>query len=156
MDPPVDAQNSVYKLSWPINGSDQLPDLGDLPSLDYSLYLVNTIKFHACQLLRLFDEEEFVGSLHEFHRFGLSKLQSSRLWFVQFLLLVALSKGFISTLRIPGTPPGSEYFQKAMSIMPDYVSLTREPILAIEVLCMIAVYLMSVDMQNAAYGYVMS
>ncbi|KAF3019855.1 hypothetical protein E8E14_013454 [Neopestalotiopsis sp. 37M] len=152
--PPIDAQNSAYKLTWPIVGSDHLPDLEDLPSLDYSIYLVNTVKFHACQLLRLFDEEEFVKNLHEFHQLGLSKVQSSRLWFVQYLLLVALSKGFISTLRIPGTPPGSVYFQKAMSIMPDYVSLSRQPILAIEVLCMVAVYLMSVDMQNAAYGYI--
>ncbi|ETS74126.1 hypothetical protein PFICI_13992 [Pestalotiopsis fici W106-1] len=154
VDSPVNTENSTYKLTWPIIATDHLPDLGDLPSLDYSLYLVNTVKFHACQLLRLFDEDDFVKNLHEFHQLGLSKARSSRLWFAQYLLLVALSKGFISTLRIPGTPPGSVYFQKAMSIMPDYVSLTREPLLAIEVLCMVAVYLMSVDMQNAAYGYI--
>lgn len=152
----MSAENSAYELKWPIVGSGALPDLTGLPSLDYALYLANTVKFHACQLLRLFDEEEFLRNMHEFYMDGPAKVNSSRLWFVQYLLVIALGKGFSVTVRVQGTPPGSVYFQRAMGIMPDFVTLTREPFLAIEVLCMAAVYLMSVDMKNAAYGYVSS
>ncbi|KXG50477.1 uncharacterized protein PGRI_069680 [Penicillium griseofulvum] len=38
-----------------------------VPSLDHALHLINTVNFRCGQLYHLFDEEEFMGSLHDFY-----------------------------------------------------------------------------------------
>lgn len=151
---PVNVDGSAYQLEYTCLGSSAPLDTSDLPSIDYTLYLMNAVKFNTCQMFRPFDEAEFTHNLYEFHQQGLAKLQSSRLWFVQFLLIVALGKAMVVVVRDPQTAPGSLWFQRAMSILPDFIGLLREPTLAIQVLCLVSLYLVSVDMKEAAYGYV--
>ncbi|EXJ81855.1 hypothetical protein A1O1_07920 [Capronia coronata CBS 617.96] len=151
---PLNVDGSAYQLDYTYANSDGIPDTTELPSIDYTLYLMNTVKFHTCQMLRPFDAEEFTRNLYEFSEQGVAKIESSRLWFVQFLLIVALGKAMLVVLKDPSTPPGSAWFQRAMSIMPDSVRLLREPTLAIQVLCLVTLFLMSIDMKEAAYGYI--
>ncbi|EXJ84623.1 hypothetical protein A1O3_05293 [Capronia epimyces CBS 606.96] len=151
---PVNVDGTAYQLEYTCSTSDAAPDTTDLPSIDYTLYLMNAVKFHTCQMFRPFDEEEFTRHLYEFHEQGTAKIQTSRLWFVQFLLIVALGKAVVVVVKDPTTAPGSAWFQRAMSILPDFVRLLREPNLAVQVLCLVALYLVSIDMKEAAYGYV--
>ncbi|KIW67935.1 hypothetical protein PV04_03914 [Phialophora macrospora] len=151
---PLNVDGSAYHLEYTTLDSDAPPDTTDLPSIDYTLYLMNSVKFHNCQMLRPFDEEEFTRNLYEFHEQGAAKIQSSRLWFVQFLLIIALGKAMIVVVKDTSTAPGSAWFQRAMCLMPDFVRLLREPNLAIQVLCLVALYLVSIDMKEAAYGYI--
>lgn len=150
----MNVDGTAYQIEWTAVDPTAAVDTTDLPSIDYTLYLMNAVKFHTCQMYRPFDDEEFTRNLYEFHQLGLEKINSSRLWFVQFLLIVALGKAMVITVKDPTTAPGSLWFQRAMSLMPDFVRLQRESALAIQVLCLVALYLVSVDMKEAAYGYV--
>ncbi|KIX00026.1 uncharacterized protein Z518_10953 [Rhinocladiella mackenziei CBS 650.93] len=150
----MNVDGTAYQIEWTAVDPTAAVDTTDLPSIDYTLYLMNAVKFHTCQMYRPFDDEEFTRNLYEFHQLGLEKINSSRLWFVQFLLIVALGKAMVITVKDPTTAPGSLWFQRAMSLMPDFVRLQRESALAIQVLCLVALYLVSVDMKEAAYGYI--
>ncbi|OQU99952.1 Fungal Zn2-Cys6 binuclear cluster domain-containing protein [Cladophialophora immunda] len=151
---PLNLDGTAYQLDWTSADRSSPVDTTDLPSMDYTLYLMNAVKFHTCQMFRPFDEEDFTRNLYEFHERGLDKVQSSKLWFIEFLLVIALGKAVVIVVKDPTTAPGSIWFQRAMSIMPDFVGLQREPNLAIQVLCLVALYLISVDWKEAAYGYI--
>ena len=141
-------------MQW---GSPQIsisPNKNDLPSLDHALYLTNTVKFRICQMFHLFDEAEFSKELHEFYKEQSEKLRSSKMWYIKFLLIVAFGKAFLERSTRPTSPPGSTYFIQAMNLLPNSEVLYREPIVAIEILCMISLYLQCSDMRRSAYSYV--
>lgn len=152
---PLPVDGDAYRVTWSPVRADETADISGLPSLDYSLYLMNTVKFHLGQTLRLFDEEEFSRNLYEFYEDAEAKLAQSRLWYVQFLLVLAFGKAFlVSTKSNSNAPAGAEYFSRAMSLIPDTPEMWHESILAIEVLAMTALYLYSIDMRDSAYCYV--
>lgn len=130
------------------------PDISGLPTLDLALYLTNTVKFNICQTFSLFDEIEFTKTLHDFYNSPVEVAAKSRLWYVQFLLVIAFGKAFLQQGRIDSTPPGSIFFVRAMNLLPNSESLYSEPVPAIETLCMISLYLQSVEMRCSAYSYV--
>lgn len=144
----------AYTLSLGRVGSDTRLDLSRLPSLDYAIYLVNTVKFHLGGILRLFDEEEFLRNLHEFYSKGPEKAGTHRLWYTQCLLLLALGKGFLNVRHSPDNTSSVDFFLRAMAILPDTIVLHDEPVLAAEVLATIALYFYCLDMRHSAYSYV--
>lgn len=144
----------AYKFSWKRVGLEDKPDLSRLPSLDFAIYLTNTVKFHLGGIFRLFDEDEFLQHLHEFYAEAPEKVGSSRLWYTQYLLVLAFGKGFLNGPKTPGSLSGSEFFTRAMSILPDIPDLHEEPVLAVEVLNLIALYFYCLDMRQTAYSYV--
>lgn len=144
----------AYKFSWKRIALEEKPDLSRLPSLDFAIYLTNTVKFHLGGILRLFDEDEFLQNLHEFYAEAPEKVGSSRLWYTQYLLVLAFGKGFLNGPKTPGSLSGSEFFTRAMSILPDLPDLHEEPILAVEVLNLVALYFYCLDMRQTAYSYV--
>lgn len=105
-------------------------------------------------MLLLVEEEAFLPHLHEFYEEGLEKAKAEPLWFVQYLLVIALAKAFLATPANPKSPPGATFFQRAMSLMPDFLGLHRQPNLGIQILLLAGLYLVSVDMKDAAYAYV--
>ena len=145
---------NAYDVQW---GSPQIPVLpnkDDLPSLDHALYLSNTVKFRICQMFDLFDEAEFMKELHEFYTEPSEKLRCSKMWCIKYFLIVAFGKAFLERSTKPTSPPGSTYFIQAMNLLPNSEDLYREPIIAIEILCMVSLYLQSSDMRRSAYSYV--
>ncbi|KAL0939637.1 uncharacterized protein CTRU02_206247 [Colletotrichum truncatum] len=150
----VDAQ--AFKLDWPSSREVVSKPPVDIPSLDYALYLTNTVKFHLGQTYHLFEEELFMNGLYQFYRSGLKtgSTANGRLWYIHFLLIMAFGKA----LLVPGTPdqnpPGSGLVSRALELLPDTHGLYEDPVLSVEILCCLALYLQSVDHRNSAYTYI--
>ncbi|KAL3432042.1 hypothetical protein BDV09DRAFT_187869 [Aspergillus tetrazonus] len=149
----------LYPIQWSPLPVGSHPDISNLPSIDHALYLFNTVKFHLGHNFRLINEEEFVQQTHAFY-YGdaVKQVKECRLWFVQFLLVLAFGNAFL----FPGhknpnnvnDPPGSKFFIRAMSLMPDHTSLSRGGFVAIEVLALTGLYLYSIDHRSSAHVYV--
>lgn len=145
----------MYPVNWhpaPVNGG---PDISNLPSIDHALYLFNTVQFHFGHNFRLIDETEFMEHLNAFY-YGdpLREAAESRLWFVQFLLVLAFGNAFLFQSRGTPDPPGGKFFVRAMSLVPDHTSLSRGGFVAIENLALIGLYLYSIDHRSSAHVYV--
>lgn len=152
---PLAVDGDAYQLHWRQASSEELPDISGLPSLEHALYMLNTVQFHFGHLYRLFDEDEFLRNLHEFYDNAAAKVQSNRLWYVQFLMILAFGEAFLAPVRkAANTSSWTKYFSRAMSLLPDVTGLWQEPILSIEVLALIGLYFHSVDMRDTAYVYV--
>ncbi|GKZ44513.1 hypothetical protein AbraIFM66951_006717 [Aspergillus brasiliensis] len=150
----------LYPIHWTPVSMNEHPDVSNLPSMDYALYLFNTVKFHLGHNFRLLDEANFIHHTQQFYRGDAAKEASkNRLWFVQFLLVLAFGHSFLLPVgyRSNGDnkePPGAKYFVRAMSLMPDPTTLTRSGFVAIEVLGLTGLYLYCIDHRSSAYSYV--
>ncbi|KAL5355569.1 hypothetical protein BJX96DRAFT_184168 [Aspergillus floccosus] len=152
---PLAVDGDAYQLHWRQASSEELPDISGLPSLEHALYMLNTVQFHFGHLYRLFDEDEFLRNLYEFYDNAAAKVQSNRLWYVQFLMILAFGEAFLAPVRkAANTSSWTKYFSRAMSLLPDVTGLWQEPILSIEVLALIGLYFHSVDMRDTAYVYI--
>lgn len=146
----------VYPLRWRPVSVETPPDISGLPSIDDALYLFNTVKHHLDQHYRFFDEENFTRYLNEFYSGNsLQKATENRLWFVHFLLVLAFGNAFLLRSRNTQDPPGSKFFLRAMSLLPDHTDLWTEGLLAVEVLALAGLYLYSVDHRESAHVYVL-
>lgn len=125
-----------------------------IPSLDYSIYLINSVKFHAGQLYHLFDEESFMEGLYAYHDNAGQQMSVSPLWYIQYLLLIAFGKAFTVQRNDGNTPVGCEFFVKALQLLPDMTDLFRNPIISTEILCCIALYFQALEFRSSAYGFV--
>lgn len=154
---PLNTDGNAYQMEWPSTKAPQQVSVDALPTLDYAIYLTNTVKFHIGQIYHLFDEQTFMQGLHEFFRNGFDvSSPRNRLWYIQFLVIMAFGKAFLAKNRRGTTPPGSDYFLRAMELLPDAHGLYADPILSVEICCSIALYLQSIDHRNSAYIYVSS
>ncbi|KAE8153471.1 hypothetical protein BDV25DRAFT_149542 [Aspergillus avenaceus] len=152
---PLAVDGDAYQLQWRQVSSEEYPDLSGLPSLEHALYLVNTVQFHFSHLYQVFDEDEFLRHLYEFYDDAAGKVLESRLWYVQFLVVLAFGEALLVPVRNASNAASwSRYFTRAMSLLPDITSLWQDPVLAIEVLTLIALYFHSIDMRDTAYCYV--
>ena len=144
----------VHKIALRTPGSDTALDLSRLPSLDYAIYLVNTVQFHLGGMLRLFDEDDFVKGLRELYAKGKEKIRANKLWYTQCLLVFALGKGFLNTHNTRDYAASTDLFLRAMSCLPDTNVLHDEPVMAMEVLATIALYFFCLGMKDSAFSYV--
>lgn len=155
-DIPLNVDAQAIKLDWPSSREVIPQPTVDIPSLDYALYLTNTVKFHLGQTFHIFDEENFMRGLHEFYRKGPTQglTTDTRIWHIQFLLVMAFGKA----LLVPGepgkSPPGGALVSRALELLPDNQGLYQDPVLSMEILCCLALYLQSVDHRNSAFTYV--
>ncbi|KAK7413857.1 hypothetical protein QQX98_007274 [Neonectria punicea] len=150
----MNEESRAYDLNWGNRPFDDAANFRNLPSIDHATYLIESLKFHVGQLFHLFDEAEFMHRVHEFYLDPDRYAKGNRIWYVQFLAVLALAKA-VGTNPAKGsrTLPGSEFFTRAMSLMPDSSYLFNDALTAIEALCIIALYLQSADMRNSAYIY---
>jgi hypothetical protein len=126
-----------------------------LPSLDYALYLTNTVKFHISQTYHLFQEQYFMQRLYSLYNNGPQPLShENQIWYVQYFLIMALGKALLGRKMPKVGSPESEYFMRALELLPDVNGLYQQPILSIEVCCGLSLYLQAVDHRNSAYVYV--
>lgn len=148
---PVIVTGDVYPLKWNYVPDDVPPDISGLPSIDRAIYLFNTTKFHLDQHYRFLDDAAFMDHLNQFyHADAQAKASSSRVWFAQFLIVLAFGTAFISESRNPLEPPGKKFFVRAMPLMPDHTSIWKHSLLGIETLALSALYLYSIDHRESA------
>ncbi|GAB1193406.1 hypothetical protein APSETT444_002622 [Aspergillus pseudonomiae] len=145
---------SAYDLGWEGTRTTVTHEIPMAPPLDFSIYLINAVKFHAGQLFHLFDEETFMGGLYAFYENPEHQMAHSGLWYIHYLLILAFGKAFVVQRNQGSRPPGCEFFTKALQLLPDTTNLCRDPIVATEILCCIALYLQSLDCRNSAHNYI--
>ncbi|KAE8374679.1 hypothetical protein BDV26DRAFT_34367 [Aspergillus bertholletiae] len=145
---------TIYNLGWDGSRHTVMPNVAGLPSLDHSLFLMNVTKFHTGQMFHLFDETSFMAKLYEFYRDPAENMQTGGLWFIQFLVIMALGKAFTSLKANDGALPGANLFLKAYMMLPDYSCLWREPSLSGELLCAMALYLQCIDWRMSAHNMI--
>jgi proline utilization trans-activator len=148
-------EGEAYDLPWNNRRDSLVPGKTAVPSIDHAIFLVNTVKFHCTQLFHLFDEEEFNAKLQAFYA-DTRNTSGTDLWYVHFLLVVALGKALAQNNLHGLRPPGSEFFQEAQQLLPDTDTLCRDPIVSMELLCCAALYLHALDSRNAAHVTVCS
>ncbi|CAG8935031.1 unnamed protein product [Penicillium salamii] len=125
----------------------------ELPSLDYAIYLTNTVQFHIAQLYHLFDQTLFMNGLHKFYESDVPEPPQSKLWYIQYLLIISFGKTFLIQTSAEGIPPGAVFFARAMKLLPGIPGLLDDPLLSVEILCAAALYLQCLDHRNSAYVY---
>ncbi|KAM5352921.1 hypothetical protein ACJ41O_005643 [Fusarium nematophilum] len=152
---PLNIDGAAFPIEFPsMNQLGSPISMDNLPSLDYALYLTNTVKFHVGQTYHLFEEQTFMQGLFSLYNDGPDPLDAkNRMWFVQFFLVMALGKALLARGVSRTSPPGNEYFLRAMHLFPDVNGLYQDPIISVEVCCGLALYLQSVDHRNSAYVY---
>ncbi|KAL3493276.1 fungal-specific transcription factor domain-containing protein [Aspergillus germanicus] len=152
---PSSLDKEIYPLRWTPVPLEDPPDITGLPSIDDALYLFNTVKHHLDQHYRFFDDKAFTARLKEFYSGNsLQFATENRLWFVSFLLILAFGNAFLLRNRNSTTPPGSKFFVRAMSLIPDYTNLWTDGLLAVEVLALAGLYLYCIDHRESAHVYV--
>lgn len=128
-----------------------------IPTKEYAIHLIHVVKFHCCQLFHLYDEQEFMGYLDAFYSQpppATPSTRKERLWYIQFLLLLAFGKAFVSRRCHGRRPPGVEFFTRAIELLPSTVTLSREPMMSVEILICLALYIHCLDYRISAYNYV--
>ncbi|KAJ5956284.1 transcriptional regulator family: Fungal Specific TF [Penicillium viridicatum] len=151
---PFHIDGVAFKLTWRPYPPDEVPDVTNLPPLDYALFLFNTVKFYFGFLSFMIDESAYLQDLHEFYRDPPAKAASNRPWYCQYLLVLAFGKAFLIQRNPSGTPPGHQYASRAMALLPDLSGVDEDPLGCIQALSLGAVYLQSIDMRRAAFQHI--
>ncbi len=133
----------------------------DIPPREYIEFCVNTTQFHLGTISHYFDRDTFMSNLdlhfqREGRHEGTESTSPSALWYVQLRLMLAVGKLFTGRKASSLGPPGVKYFIRAMHTLPNTFVLAKQPVLSIEILCLVALYLQCGDLRNAAYTYVSS
>ncbi|GFF60415.1 putative fungal-specific transcription factor [Aspergillus udagawae] len=144
----------AFKLHWTSLRSDEVPDTTNLPPLDYALFLFNTVKFYFGHLFYIIDEPSYLHHLQELYRDPATKATSSRLWYAQYLLILAFGKAFVVQSSSEEGPSGSQYASRAMALLPDLSGIYCEPLDSIRALALAALYFQSIDMRVAAFQHI--
>ncbi|KAE8339618.1 hypothetical protein BDV24DRAFT_152591 [Aspergillus arachidicola] len=114
----------AFKLQWKQVSPEELPDVANLPPLDYALFLYNAAKYYLASLSFLIDETLYLQELHEFYRDPAAKAASPSI-----------------TQRNPsGSPAGHQYASRAMALLPDLSGIHEDPLTSIQALSLAALH----------------
>ncbi|KAH8788152.1 hypothetical protein F5883DRAFT_478816 [Diaporthe sp. PMI_573] len=132
------------------------PDISGLPSKGIALHYLQCVKFRTQPLFYLFDELDFNSHLNAFYKDAVAYSSANPVWYIHYLVLMAFGKALDPHERLEGpwrfqVP---QYFQRALSLMPDMTYLADEPLETPEMLCCIALYLQCIDHRRAAISYI--
>lgn len=144
----------TYDLKLTDDKTPKPAETSAVPTVDYALHLVNSVKFHCGQLFHLFEEDSFMRNLHDFYSEPKQDTTRTDLWYIHFLLILAFGKAFVTKTSRGKRPPGANFFCKAIEILPDTSVLWKEPVESTEILCCIAMYFQCIDHRSSAYNYV--
>ncbi|GAB7322109.1 hypothetical protein MBLNU13_g03137t2 [Cladosporium sp. NU13] len=150
-------EGQAYDINWQGAGTADMGVRDEtvvLPTSDFALFLINTVKFRCGQLFHLFDEETFMQSFSKFHSSEHPKEPVGALWYAHYLMILALGKALVVIFTSGTKPAGSDLFVEAMRILPDVSLTTTEPIQSMEILCCAALYLQCLDKRKAAYNQI--
>src|SRR6478735_7296658 len=146
----------AFRLQWRPLMPDEPPDISNLPPSDYAYFLIQTARFYLGPLASLIDEAEFLQHFKELYQDASAKAASCKLWYAQYLLMIAFGKAFLGGKSVDGRPPGYQYAARAMPLMPELAGIALDPILSAQALTLAAIYFQSIDMRVAAYQHVSS
>ncbi|KKY17636.1 putative zn 2cys6 transcription factor [Diplodia seriata] len=144
----------AYDLSWSDRRTAADLETPSLPTLDYAIYLINAVKFHCGQTFHLFDEASFMDSLYDFYSDPTHKIAEADLWYIHFLIILAFGKAFTTQRSQGKKPPGTDFFVKAVQLLPNTIVLEKRPLMSTELLCCISLYLQCLDYRDAAHIYI--
>lgn len=132
------------------------PDVSKLPSKDAAIHYLHCVSFRTNPLFYLFDNTNFNSRLQQFYESPFEYAQSALVWYVHFLLLMALGTALDPYGRMGGSPTltVSHHFTRALQSLPDMSYLCDDPVEATELFCCIALYLQSIDHRQSAIIYV--
>jgi proline utilization trans-activator len=131
---------------------DSLPLVQDeMPSREYAKYLSETVLFHLGDTYHVFEKESFMEMLNAFYDHD---QPLKHLWHMQLLLVIAFGKLFLRRGASSLGPPGAADFLRALRLQPDVLDLWSDPVLRMEILCLITLYLNTADMRPTAYTFV--
>ncbi|KAI0895517.1 hypothetical protein F4806DRAFT_84741 [Annulohypoxylon nitens] len=144
----------VYDLEW--DGTRTFSNQEDfissaLPTQDFALYLINTVRYRCGTLFYLFDEDNFMRQFRIFHGNPEDHHKMSPLCYVHYLILLAFGKAFVVQISKSRRPPGAELFIQAMKLLPDINFVDCCVIDKIQLLCSAALYFQCVSFRTAAY-----
>lgn len=153
-EPPVDPWDlEVLKFSWTPIGLDDQPDVGNLPTYDYAVYLLSVVKFHLGPLGSIIEHGAFSQRLGSFYVDPLAVAKQSRFWYSQFLFVLAFGEAF-TQIGVPGTVPGMAYASRGMAMIPITVPIGLDSSAAVEALCLAALYFQALDLRLMAFQHV--
>ncbi|KAF4980670.1 hypothetical protein FZEAL_3338 [Fusarium zealandicum] len=151
---PWHLDGSAFRLQWRPSMPDEQPDVSNLPPSDYALFLVQTARFYLGPLATIVDESEFLQHFRELYDDAPAKAKSCRLWYAQYLLMLAFGKAFLSGINADGSPCGYQYACRAMPLMPELAGIALDPVLSAQALTLAAIYFQSIDMRVAAFQHI--
>ncbi|KAH8674253.1 hypothetical protein BX600DRAFT_227513 [Xylariales sp. PMI_506] len=151
---PFNNDGAAFRLKWTTVANEAVPDVSNLPPTDYAIFLLSTVKFHLGSYFQLIDEDLFIRNTNQLEKDAARVAQHQRLWFAQYLLVLAFGQAFLTHSDSNTSPAGSNFAARAMALIPDVAQLHEEQSLAIEVLALAALYLQSIDMRVAAFQYI--
>ncbi|RMJ16260.1 hypothetical protein CDV36_004088 [Fusarium kuroshium] len=123
-----------------------------LPRLSYAEYLTNTVVTHLGSLYSLFEPEAFLRKLRAFYSERTKgRVPDATLWHIQMLLVLAFGKSILSREHCEKGPSGMAYFTHAIEAMPDIRRLYENPLLSIEILCLVALFMHATDLLQESY-----
>ncbi|RGP79536.1 heterokaryon incompatibility het-6 [Fusarium longipes] len=152
--PPWHLDGVAFRLQWRPLMPDEHPDISNLPPSDYAFFLIQTARFYLGPLASLIDETEFLKHFKELYQDASTKAASCKLWYAQYLLMIAFGKAFLGAKSSDGSPPGHHYAARAMPLMPELAGIALDPILSAQALTLAAIYFQSIDMRVAAYQHI--
>lgn len=131
---------------------DEAPSALSLPPKDYIAHLAQVADFHLNTNNCFFSYTAFQEQLS---RASPQSLQTaSEVWHVRLLLVVALGRLFLERGATGFGPPGIREFLQGVNALPSNIVLSRDPLVAIEALSLLAIYAQAADMHSIAYLYV--
>jgi proline utilization trans-activator len=145
------SEEDTYKMASASVRESLLLARDEMPSREYARYLAETVLFHLGDIYHVFDKESFMEMLDAFydHDQPLKDLRH-----IQLLLVIAFGKLFLRRGASPLGPPGAADFLRALRLQSDILDLWDDPILRVEILCLISLYLNTADMRPTAYTFV--
>ncbi len=141
----------TYKVSLQ-NDSQSDPSTYSLPPKDYITHLAQTADYHLNANCLYFNLSTFIDQRNE------TIPKSSRtplgLCEVKVLLIIALGKLFLGRGATSAGPPGIREYMQAVQGLPTNPILSQDPLVVVEIFCLLAIYSQAADMHNTAYLYV--
>lgn len=143
-----------FDFQWSPLGTHEQPVVDDLPPRDYAMYLAHSVKYHLGTLSPIIDDAVFFGHLDEMYDNPHEKAQRSRIWYAQFLLVLAFGEAILNKGSTASSIPGSQYAARALSLIPNTFRVNKSSMLVVETLCLASLYLQSLDLRLEAFQMV--
>lgn len=127
----------------------------EFPTEEYAEYLVSTVWLTLKPLYYVFDRNVLSSNIKRFYKDGPRKSQErTELWHIQIVLVLGLGHSILAKDMDDSGPAGSMFLARAMEALPDGHRLSEDPVLAVEILSLLALFLQAFDMRLAAQQYV--
>ncbi|KAI4596419.1 hypothetical protein KJ359_005549 [Pestalotiopsis sp. 9143b] len=127
----------------------------DLPTEQDSHRLLGLFLSYMGVNQHYLDTRTFVDNMAELFQSPASRVhQMKSIWFIQYLLIMAMGKLMDTDTQSGGPHPGVSYFAEAMRLLPQQYELGGHGVISVEILCLVALYLQWCDRKHDAYLYV--